>query len=173
MRPITLEDADAVQRCASDAKLAATCNVPHPYPLNGGQQFAERSIRAREQKQRFPHAIVCNDQFVGVIGINLPDFSNLTAEVDYWLAVPFWGRGIMTQAVGLVVEIAFQELGFRHLFSSCWAENPASCRVLEKNGFRKIQSVLNDGHFGQKFLGQTIHRFRLSYEEWLNRAKAS
>ncbi len=173
LRPITLEDAGSVQRYASDERLAATCNVPHPYPSNGGQQFAERSVRAREQRQRFPHAIICDGQFVGVIGINLPDFANLTAEVDYWLAVSFWSRGIMTQAVGLVAGVAFQELNFRYLFSGCWAENPASCRVLEKNGFREIESVINDGHFGQKFLGQTIRRFRLSYEDWFNRANFS
>jgi RimJ/RimL family protein N-acetyltransferase len=166
LRPITVEDATSVQLYASDARLAATCNVPYPYPSNGGQVFVERCIHARESRQRFPHAILLDGQFVGVIGLNLPDFTNLTAEVDYWLAVPFWGQGIMTQAVGLVAGVAFKELGFCRLFSGCWSKNPASCRVLEKNGFTEISSIVNDGHFGQKFAEETIRRFTLSYDEW-------
>lgn len=171
LRPITLEDADSIQRYASDARLAATCNVPHPYPLNGGQVFVERAIHAHESRQRFPHAILLDGEFVGVIGLNLPDFTNLTTEVDYWLAVPFWGRGIMTQAVGLITGIALEDIGFRRLFSGCWAKNPASFRVLEKNGFLEIESVINDGYFGQKFVGETIRRLTLSDEDWQKRHK--
>lgn len=173
LRPITLEDANSVQHYASDARIAATCNVPHPYPSNGGQLFVERCIQATKSRQRFPHAILLDGEFVGVIGLNLPDFTNLTAEVDYWLAVPFWGRGIATQAVGLVAGIAFEDIGFRRLFSGCWAKNPASCRVLMKNGFGEIESVVNDGHFGQKFLGETIRRLTLSYEDWQKWGKPS
>lgn len=173
LRPIVLEDVDSVQRYASDARLAATCNVPHPYPSDGGQIFVERCIYARKSRQRFPHAILLDGQLVGVISLNLPDFENLTAEVDYWLAVPFWGRGIMTGAVGLVTNIAFEDLGFRRLFSGCWIKNPASCRVLEKNGFIEIPSVVNDGDFGQKFLGETIRRLTLSYEDWHKRIRVA
>ncbi|MHC5766276.1 MAG: hypothetical protein ACYTXI_11800 [Nostoc sp.] len=54
LRPVTVEDATSVQLYAWDARLAATCNVLHPYPPNGGQVFVERCIHARESRQRFP-----------------------------------------------------------------------------------------------------------------------
>ena len=80
----------------------------------------------------------------------------LTTEVDYGLAVPFFGQEIMT----------FLDLGFQSLFSGFWYKNLASCRVLEKNGFTEISSVVNDDRFGQKHTGETIRRFNLSCSEW-------
>ncbi len=67
----------------------------------------------------------------------------------------------MTNAVRLAVEYAIKELAMTTVFSGCWEGNPASCRVLEKNGFNEIESIINDGKYGQKFKGQRIRRFKL------------
>lgn len=161
IRPIESGDAEAVQRYASDEQLARTCNVPHPYPENGGEHFVKQGIEDRQKKKRFPSAILLNGNFVGVIGLNNPDFQERSIEVDYWLGVPFWGVGIMSKAVSLAVEYAINELEITTVFSGCWEGNPASCRVLEKNGFKEIEGIINDGKYGQKFKGQQIRRFKL------------
>ena len=161
IRPIESGDAEAVQRYASDEQIARTCNVPHPYPENGGERFVKQGIEDRQKKKRFPSAILLKGDFVGIIGLNDPDFQNRTIGVDYWLGVPFWGNGIMTEAVRLAVEYAIEDLEMTTVFSLCWEGNPASCRVLEKNGFNEIKSIINDGKYGQKFKGQRIRRFKL------------
>jgi hypothetical protein len=44
--------------------------------------------------------------------------------------------------------------------------NPASAQALEKNGFREIEPITNDGRYGQKFIGETIRRFTLDQADW-------
>ena len=168
LRPIELGDAAAIQRYASEAELAATCNVPHPYPAGGGLRWAEKSIEDRAARRRFLSAIIAEDAFVGLIGLNAVNFERGTAEVDYWVGRPFWGRGIATAAVASATKLAFDELGLVQLSSGCRLANPASARVLQKNGFAEIQPVVNDGRFGTKFLGETIRRFTLLIETWKN-----
>jgi RimJ/RimL family protein N-acetyltransferase len=166
IRPIELTDAGAVQRYAADEKLARTCNVPHPYPENGGEWFVKRSVEARQKRERFPSAVLVDGQFVGVIGLNSPDFEAKSIECDYWVGVPNWGKGIGTKAVGLAVEFAFHELGMQTVFSGCWEGNPASARVLEKNGFKETESTLGTDTYGQKHKGKRIRRFMLTRQEW-------
>jgi RimJ/RimL family protein N-acetyltransferase len=58
------------------------------------------------------------------------------AEIGYWLAQPYWGRGIMTDAVKVYVSYAFKELSVARLTAHVFAFNRSSARVLEKNEFK-------------------------------------
>jgi RimJ/RimL family protein N-acetyltransferase len=169
IRPIELGDAAAVQRYAADAELARTCNVPHPYPENGGEWFVKRSVEARQKQERFPSAVLADGQFIGIVGLNAPDLKAGTIECDYWIGVPYWGKGVGTKAVGLAVEFAFRKLGMQTVFSGCWEGNTPSARVLEKNGFKEIESTLGTETYGQKFKGQRIRRFMLTRQDWMSR----
>ena len=166
IRPIELGDAKNVEKYASEEQLARTCNVPHPYPENGGEFFVKQRIESREKKKQFSSAILLIGNFVGVIGLNDPDFKKRSIQVDYWVGVPFWGKGIASKAVSLAVEYAIKELAIETIFSGCWEGNPASCRVLGKNGFNEIESMINDGKYGQKFIDERIRCFKLTKEEW-------
>ena len=139
IKPLEIGDAEAVQRYASDKQLARTCNVPHPYPEDGGEGFVKQGIEDRQKKKRFPSAILLNRDFVSIIGLNDPDFQKRSIQVDYWLGVPFWVKGIMSKAVSLAVEYAIKELVMTTVFSGCWEGNPASCRVLEKMDSMKLK----------------------------------
>ena len=57
------------------------------------------------------------------------------AEVGYWIARPYWGMGICTEALGLVVDHCFRVKGFSTLWGTYFPSNPASGRVMEKCGF--------------------------------------
>ena len=52
-------------------------------------------------------------------------------EVGYWIGREFWGRGIATQALRLLLE----EISARPLIAHAARHNLASRRVLEKCGF--------------------------------------
>ena len=169
IRPIELGDAAAVQKYAADEKLARTCNVPHPYPENGGEWFVKRRVEDRQKRKRFPFVVLADGEFVGVIGLNAPDFKAGSIECDYWIGVPHWGKGIGSKAVGLAVAFAFQELDMKTVFSGCWEGNPPSAQVLKKNGFNEIESTLGTDTYGQKFKGQRIRRFILARQDWMTR----
>lgn len=77
---------------------------------------------------------------VGCVGYLPASSSNLQiadneCEVGYWIARPYWGQGICTEALKLVIGHCFQEKGFNTLWGSYFPSNPASGRVMEKCGF--------------------------------------
>ena len=63
-----------------------------------------------------------------------------SVELGYWIARPFWGRGLATEACEALVDIA-RTLGFQSLEGSHFLDNPASGRVLEKLGFEPLGIV--------------------------------
>lgn len=60
-----------------------------------------------------------------------------SASIGYWIGQPYTGRGMMTAAVGAVLQVAFERLALNRVEAACRPANAASLRVLEKNGFRR------------------------------------
>lgn len=85
-------------------------------------------------------AIISNSgkDFMGTVGIHQIDWQSKTAYVGYLSLKKYWGKGFMTEAVGLMVHYAFSTLNMRKLHSSVFEPNIGSVRVLEKNGFRLL-----------------------------------
>ena len=74
------------------------------------------------------------------------------AELGYWLASHWQGRGIMSQAVQAVSDFGFQQLGLARMTAAIFIGNDASARVLEKCGFTLEAPLLRklyrkDGRF--------------------------
>jgi RimJ/RimL family protein N-acetyltransferase len=106
---------------------------PHPYTLADAEAYIA-SVMARPVQTSF--GIVVD----GVVGGNISlhpgtDIERISAELGYWLGRPFWGRGIITEAVQATTRYGFEELKLRRVFSVPLARNVASARVLEKCGF--------------------------------------
>jgi RimJ/RimL family protein N-acetyltransferase len=154
IRPVEMDDGPAIQRWASDPLIAETTTLPRPYPADGGEQWARACVEARKAGTRYPFAVLLDGELVGLFGVNAVDLTQGTAYLDYWIAVPYWGQGIATNAGRLVVAWAFDKLGLRELRSSCLARNVPSGRVLEKIGFSEI-----DGSTSKD--GEPMRRFRL------------
>lgn len=87
-------------------------------------------------------------EFAAVIALRAIDWSHGIAEVGYLVAEKFQGRGVATEGLRLLIEIAKEEPGLRKLRALTIEENVASHRVLEKNGFElegrlKAEYVIN------------------------------
>ncbi len=73
---------------------------------------------------------------VGSIAVTLKDdVYRKSAELGYWLAEPYWNRGIMTEAVRRICRHAFAAYDIVRIFAEPFACNTASRRVLERAGF--------------------------------------
>jgi RimJ/RimL family protein N-acetyltransferase len=68
-------------------------------------------------------------------------------EVGWGLDPGWWGRGLATEAGAACVRWAFDVLGYPRLVSICTQENLASRRVMEKLGFRLLDTK-RDGELG-------------------------
>lgn len=128
-------DAPSIARHANNPRIA--CHLrdafPHPYTRRDAELFIAMAKRSRSA---FLLAIEADGEAVGGIGLHfLRDVYRGTAEIGYWLAEEYWGRGIATDAVRALVPVAFEKFPVIRLQAGIFADNPASMRVLEKCGF--------------------------------------
>lgn len=57
-------------------------------------------------------------------------------SLGYALGLDYWGQGYMTEAVRAAVRFGFGQMGLDLISATCYPDNPASRRVLEKCGFQ-------------------------------------
>ena len=150
------DDASSLARYANNRKIWSNLRdaFPNPYAREDAALYI---LRALQKEPRTAFAIASKSEAIGSIGL-MPrqDVHRFTAELGYWLAEPFWGKGIMTQAVKALSEYAFNELGFCRIYAEPYTTNPASARVLEKSGF-VLEAILRanavkDGRVLDQFL---------------------
>jgi len=150
LRPWQQADRSSLAALANDRRVSINLRDGFPYPY--GVEDADRFIAlAQGMAVQTYFAIEVSGQLAGGIGYTLhTDVERIAAEVGYWIGVPFWGRGIATEAVRLVTTMAFtRHPELRRLYALPFASNPASARVLEKVGYRREalmrQSAIKDG----------------------------
>lgn len=129
---ITPDDTDAVLAFCLDPELQRYTRVPVPY-ARGDAEFFTGSYAAASGDSVRLWAIRVAGEFVGTVELRLLSASD--AELGYWIGSPHRGRGIMTEALGLVVDHAFTELGLTTLRWDAVAGNRASAAVARQNGF--------------------------------------
>ena len=131
-----------------------TLRIPYPYTEADFQAWLRIVEKATIQQGRPIHWAIRNEEdfLIGGSGFdNLQIGKSHRAEIGYWLAKPYWGRGIMTAVVRRACEFAFAEFGLAKIEAHAFAENVASARVLEKCGFQQEgylrKHFLKDGKF--------------------------
>ncbi len=135
LRPIRRGDAQPVRALCNNWNVARMLSrVPYPNSAEGVETWTGAQAAAWESGLAYNFAIERRDGLIGVIGVSRRDGGGY--EIGYWLGEPWWGQGLMTEAVGRVVDFARAELGLDRLRSDYFADNPASGRVQEKCGFR-------------------------------------
>ena len=120
---------------------------PHPYRAEDAERFLQHASRTTPSTV---WAIEVDRHAVGGIGVEpLSDVERVSGEIGYWLGEPYWGRGIVTDAVRAVTPYAFRAFNLTRIFALPFADNTASIRVLEKAGYvlegRMIRSAIKDG----------------------------
>lgn len=143
LEPVGMRHAPEVQRLVtSHPDIVAMTRMPDPYPDDGAAAWLAEAIPKCEAGEWHVFAITREDgQAVGLIG--LIGESERGAEMGYWIGGPFMNEGFATQAVGLLLEFAFSELGLERVFATPLERNLASRRVLEKNGLEVARTYPN------------------------------
>jgi RimJ/RimL family protein N-acetyltransferase len=132
LRPFSAADAPAVQAFASAREIALnTLLIPHPYP-DGAAAAWIATHSADFENDRIHHFAIDDGQLTGTIGLVMKEQG--IAEIGYWIAVPYWGRGYATEAAAEVVRYGFEERNLQRVFACHFTRNPASGRVLRKIG---------------------------------------
>lgn len=131
-----------------------TAVIPYPYTESDADWWLNH---VREETARLGRsvnwAIRRGDGFlIGSIGFHefQPGKSH-AAAAGYWLAKPYWGKGIMTEVVRAVTGYAHREFDLVRVSAHVFDFNRASARVLEKSGYRyegrMVKYARKDGRF--------------------------
>ena len=140
-------------------RLNALCNsidrsflsdrIPYPYTDRDAEAWLSMVSRLDGSEGIF-RAIKKDVQLIGNISVEKKaDIYRLDGEIGYFLLDEYKGQGIMTEAISQICELAFSELDICRITGLVFAENTASARVLEKNGFKPEgcmkQAVIKNG----------------------------
>lgn len=79
------------------------------------------------------------------------------AEVAYWVAKPYWGQGIATEAIRLFTDFAFKEYNLIRIYAYVRLENIASMAILRANGFEQEGRLRKTFDWNGEFFDEEIY----------------
>ena len=114
---------------------------PYPYTMEDATDWVNYNL---DKDPVLNFVLDIGGEVAGGIAIELrDDIYHRSGIIGYWLAEPFWGKGIMTEAVKLLTSYGFDSLGLIRLQAGVFSKNTASMRVLEKAGYTKEAILRN------------------------------
>ena len=151
LRPWTIEDIDSLVKFANNYTIAKNLMdvFPHPYSAENGMAFIEM---ANQNSPPNILAIEINGEASGAIGVHPQhDIYRKNAEMGYWLAEPYWGKGIITKAIMQMVDYGFKNWDVDRIYARPFGHNIASQKALEKAGFaleaRLEKTIFKNGEY--------------------------
>jgi ribosomal-protein-alanine N-acetyltransferase len=157
LRQWRISDLDNLVKYGNNMKIAQnlTDAFPHPYTKEAGEKFIEM---ANQKNPISIFAICFNNEAIGGIGVHpQQDIHQKSAELGYWLAEPFWGKGIMSTAVKQMIEFAFNNFDINRLYARPFSSNIGSQKVLEKCGFTHEATLKKSIYKNGLYLDELIY----------------
>ncbi len=154
MRPMALSDAPSIQSHFANWNIIRHMStaVPWPYPEDGAETWIRDFMLPKmEQGDVLAWVLELKAGPPGAIGVL--EYRPATAERSdnrgFWLAEPYHGQGLMTEAVTAFQDYLFFDLGIERILVMNAVGNQGSRRVKEKTGARYLGIVSMDHNNGQ------------------------
>lgn len=128
------------------------------------REFLEQVAANRSQGRTAAYGIWRGDELAGLIGLHDIDSSNGTAQIGYWIARCFQGRGLMTLAVTVLIRTAFGKLGLERIEIRCAAGNQRSQAIPKRLGFTYEGTLRSAQRLGGERVDVRV--YGLLREEW-------
>ncbi len=155
LRPWREDDLHSLVRHADNFNIWINLRdgFPRPYTEQAGRDWLKMAM---DLKSNLFLAIETDGEAVGGIGISFKeDVYRKNGELGYWLSEQYWGRGIVSEAVVLLVDHVFTNYpDILRIYANLFSFNPASARVLQKCGFHleaiHKNSVIKNGQLADE-----------------------
>ena len=138
LRPWSFDDAESLYKYASDDRIGPIAGWNPHKSVDDSRQIINDVLSASGV-----YAVVLKEtgEPVGSIGLMIGQKSNLNlsdneAEIGYWLGVPYWGQGLIPEAMNEIIRFAFDILKLERLWCGYFDGNIKSKRCQEKCGFK-------------------------------------
>ena len=173
LRPWRDSDAPALYRYAKDPQIGPAAGWDPHTSVENSLEIIHQVLSAAGS-----YAVVLKEteEAVGSIGLMVGKVSNIgipedEAEIGYWIGVPYWGRGLIPEAVEELLRYGFEELGFGRMWCGYFEGNEKSRRVQEKCGFQYHHTVKDKLWVLQNRI-LTEYISCITKDQWLRRKEA-
>lgn len=168
LRPWKESDAESLYSYARDERVGPIAGWP-PHKSVEESREVIRTVFAQEGV--FAVCLKGDDTAIGCIGLITGSKSNFPipedeGEISYWIGAPFWGRGLIPEAVREVIRHGFEDLQLKALWCGHFDGNGNSRRVQEKCGFKHHHTDKNQFYPLTNDI-RTEHVSRLTKEAWM------
>lgn len=166
LRKISLADVPSLLKYCHNPKIADQIfNIPYPYTEEDAVFRINFVLQGFKKQERYVFAVTWKEsgELIGEIGLHL-DKENNHAQLGYWIAEPFWNKGIAAEATRAILEFGFWQLNLHKIYATHFAENPASGKVMLKN--RMIREAELKEHYRFRDAYRTVIQYRLTKEEY-------
>ena len=131
-------DAESLFEYAKDPDVGPIAGWPPHQSVDESRNVIRNVFQGKEA---YAICLKTDEQAIGAIELKLNGHTDMTdrddeCELGYWLGKPFWGQGIMPEAVKEILRHAFEEIGMTKVWAGYYEGNSKSRRVQEKCGFR-------------------------------------
>ncbi|MEG0367230.1 MAG: GNAT family N-acetyltransferase [Coprobacillus sp.] len=168
LRPWQESDAESLYEYAKDSRVGPIAGWNVHTSVEESCQIIQDVLSAKET-----YAVVLKEtnQAIGSIGLMIGNKSNLSinqdeAEIGYWIGVPYWGKGLIPEAIQEILCFGFQQLNLKKIWCGYFDGNDKSRRAQEKCGF-VYHHTNHDIKWELMNDIRTEHVTCLTKEEWL------
>lgn len=137
LRPLQESDVEPIFQACQDPMIPAFTRVPAPYDREMAVDFVRESAFAYLNRLAVSFALEVDGEFAGTIGLHSLKLSDHCAEVGYWIASDYRGKGICTEALIVLTDFSLDVMHFRRLEALTDFDNLTSQRVLERAGYNR------------------------------------
>jgi ribosomal-protein-alanine N-acetyltransferase len=137
IREWQIEDAENLASVINNKKIQDNLRdgIPYPYTVENAKEYITSMLSA-DKDETYAFAITVDDKAIGSIGVfRCNNIHFRSAEMGYYIAESYWGKGIGTSAVKQTCKYIFDHTNIIRIFAEPFAYNTASCHILEKAGF--------------------------------------
>ena len=131
-------DAENLFEYAKDPDIGPIAGWPVHQNIDESREVIRNVLSGKEA---YAICLKSDGKAIGTVELKLNGHTDMTeqddeCEVGYWLGKPFWGKGIMPEAVKEMLRHAFEDIGMTKVWAGYYEGNSKSKRVQEKCGFR-------------------------------------
>ena len=155
LRPFKQSDLRDFNEYASVPGVGEMAGWKHHETIEKTQEILDMFIK---EDKTFAIVFKKNNKVIGSLGVEkyglddkLTEFNSYYGrEIGYVLSKDYWGRGIMPEAVGTVINYLFNDLNLDFLTCGYYDFNNQSKRVQEKCGFKPYRKLVMDTRLGTR-----------------------
>lgn len=168
LRSPKASDIPRIVKFANNSKVAdMTLNIPFPYKEKDAILWINRANKGLQDESKFIFA-VCREstnKFIGGIGLEINKRFN-RAELGFWIGEPFWSKGFATEAAGEMIRFGFEDVKLNKILATHLPNNPASGKVMVKNGMVKEGELKEHVRKNEEYL--SLIQYRITRNEFFN-----